>query len=134
MQDTSSPTSALPELPHPQRRYALILAGGSGQRFWPLSRNARPKQLLDLFGEGSMLRAAVRRVVSFIPPEQVLILTNALQRDEVLRQAEGVPPENIIAEPARRDTAPAVALGIGLIAARDPQASMIILPSDALIG
>ena len=115
-------------------QYALILAGGSGQRFWPLSRDARPKQLLDLFGSGSMLQAAVRRVTSFIPPERVFILTNALQREEVLRQVAEVPTENIIAEPTRRDTAPAVALGIGLIAARDPQASMIVLPSDALIG
>lgn len=116
-----------------QHLYALILAGGSGQRFWPLSRNARPKQLLDLFGSGSMLRQTLRRVSAFIPPEQVIILTNAMQREETLRHAEGVPAENIIAEPARRDTAPAVALGIGLIAARDPQASMIVLPSDALI-
>ncbi|MCH5285104.1 MAG: NTP transferase domain-containing protein [Akkermansiaceae bacterium] len=114
--------------------YVLILAGGSGQRFWPLSRNARPKQLLDLFGSGSMLSAAVRRVAGSIPPERVFILTNALQREEVLRQAEGVPAENVIAEPTRRDTAPAVALGIGLIAARDPQACMMVLPSDALIG
>ena len=114
--------------------YALILAGGSGTRFWPLSRSARPKQLLDLFGEGSMLRAAVRRVSAFIPPERIIILTNSLQREEVLKQAEGVPEENVIAEPIRRDTAPAVALGAGLIAARDPEAGMIVLPSDALIG
>lgn len=116
------------------RHYALILAGGSGTRFWPLSRNARPKQLIDLFGEGSMLEATVRRVTSFIPPERVLILTNSIQREEVLRRAGAVPPQNIIAEPARRDTAPAVALGIGLVAARDPQACMIVLPSDAHIG
>ena len=125
MEHTSSPKD---------QRYALILAGGSGTRFWPLSRHARPKQLLDLFGSGSMLQATVRRVTAFIPPERIFILTNSLQRDEVLQQAEGVPSENIIAEPTRRDTAPAVALGIGLIAARHPQASMIVLPSDARIG
>ena len=115
--------------------YALILAGGSGTRFWPLSRNTRPKQLLDLFGQGSMLRATLRRVTSFIPPERVIILTNRVQMEETLRQAgqEGIPAENIVAEPARRDTAPAVALGIGLIAARCPEASMIVLPSDARI-
>lgn len=113
--------------------YALVLAGGSGARFWPLSRDARPKQLLDLFGQGSMLEATLRRVSAFIPPEHIFILTNSLQREDVLRQAVGIPPENIIAEPTRRDTAPAVALGIGLIAARDPQASMIVLPSDARI-
>lgn len=115
-------------------QYALILAGGSGTRFWPLSRDSRPKQLIDLFGQGSMLGATLRRVTSFIPPERVIILTNSIQREEVLRQAAGIPAENIIPEPTRRDTAPAVALGIALIAARDPQASMIVLPSDALIG
>lgn len=116
------------------QQYALILAGGSGTRFWPLSRNTRPKQLLDLLGQGSMLRATLRRVTSFIPPERVIILTNSMQHEEVRLQAEGIPAENIIAEPTRRDTAPAVALGIGLIAARCPGASMIVLPSDALIG
>ena len=114
-------------------QYALILAGGSGTRFWPLSRNMRPKQLLDLFGQGSMLRETLRRVTAFIPPERVVILTNSAQYAEVLHQAAEIPAQNIIAEPTRRDTAPAVALGIGLIAARDPEASMIVLPSDALI-
>ena len=114
---------------------ALILAGGSGTRFWPLSRQARPKQLLDLFGQGSMLAATLRRVSAFIPAERIIILTNNVQREETLRQAAAanIPEQNIIAEPARRDTAPAVSLGIGLIAARDPQASMIVLPSDARI-
>lgn len=118
-----------------QQHYALILAGGSGTRFWPLSRNTRPKQLLDLFGSGSMLAATLRRVQAFIPAERVFILTNAAQLAEVRRQAEaeGIPAENAIAEPTRRDTAPAVALGVGLVAARCPGASMIVLPSDARI-
>ena len=127
-----------PQTPPPCRNecYALVLAGGSGTRFWPLSRNTRPKQLLDLFGSGSMLSATLRRVKLFLPPERVIILTNSVQLEEVQRQAaaEGIPAENIVAEPARRDTAPAVALGIGLIAARCPGASMIVLPSDARIG
>ena len=113
--------------------YALILAGGSGTRFWPLSRNARPKQLLDLFGTGTLLRHAIDRLTGLLPAENIFILTNSLQEEEVRRQAYDLPTENIIAEPARRDTAPAVSLGIGLIAARDPQANMIIIPSDALI-
>ncbi len=113
--------------------YALILAGGSGTRFWPLSRNAKPKQLLDLFGSGTMLRQAIDRLSGIIPTENIFILTNHLQETEVRRQAAELPAENIVAEPARRDTAPAVALGIGLIARRDPQANMIIIPSDALI-
>ncbi len=113
--------------------YALILAGGSGTRFWPLSRNARPKQLLDLFGKGSMLCAALERMRGILPADHIFILTNHLQEAEVRRQAACLPPENIVAEPARRDTAPAVALGIGLVAARDPQANMMVIPSDALI-
>ncbi len=113
--------------------YALILAGGSGTRFWPLSRNSKPKQLLDFDGKGSMLTQAITRLSGIIPPERIIILTNALQLDEVRLQASSIPVENIVAEPARRDTAPAVALGIALIARRDPQASMIIVPSDSLI-
>lgn len=115
------------------RSYALILAGGSGTRFWPLSRNARPKQLLDLFGSGTLLRQAIERLKGIVPTEHILILTNSLQEAEVRRQAAELPAENIVAEPARRDTAPAVALGIGLVAARDPQANMIVIPSDSLI-
>lgn len=113
--------------------YALILAGGSGTRFWPLSRNAKPKQLLDLFGQGTMLCQAIERLKGIVPAENIFILTNHLQEAEVRRQAAELPAENIVAEPARRDTAPAVSLGVGLIAARDPQASMIIIPSDSLI-
>lgn len=113
--------------------YALILAGGSGTRFWPLSRDARPKQLIDLFGNGSLLRQAIARLDGLVPAENILILTNRVQVDEVRRQAPAIPAANIIAEPARRDTAPAIALGVGLVAARDPQASMIVIPSDQLI-
>lgn len=113
--------------------YALILAGGSGTRFWPLSRNAKPKQLLDLFGKGTMLRQTVDRVAGLLPPENIFILTNHLQEAEVRRQAPDIPPGNIVAEPTRRDTAPAVALGVALVAARDPKATMLVLPSDALI-
>ena len=113
--------------------YALILAGGSGTRFWPLSRNAKPKQLLELFGNGTMLRQAVARLGGLVPAENIFILTNALQEAEVRRQVPELPAANIVAEPARRDTAPAVSLGVALVAARDPQANMIVIPSDSLI-
>lgn len=116
-----------------ERTYALILAGGSGTRFWPLSRNARPKQLLDLFGDGTLLEHTIRRLEGLVPLSNILILTNALQEAGVREIAHMLPPENIVAEPAKRDTAPAVALGIGLIAARDPEALMMVLPSDQLI-
>lgn len=113
--------------------YALILAGGSGTRFWPLSRNARPKQLLNLFGDTTLLNQTIARLEGLIPRENILILTNTLQESAVREVAAELPAENIFAEPAKRDTAPAVALGIALIAARNPEATMMVLPSDQLI-
>jgi len=113
--------------------YALILAGGSGTRFWPLSRNAKPKQLLDLFGRGTMLQQAVSRMATILPADHIFILTNRLQLDEVRCQVPEIPAENVVAEPVRRDTAPAVSLGVALVAARCPEASMIVVPSDSLI-
>jgi mannose-1-phosphate guanylyltransferase len=121
------------EMPAPEKTYALILAGGSGTRFWPLSRDARPKQLLDLFGKGTLLEQTIHRLDGLVPPENILILTNALQVDAVRLNASMIPAENIFAEPAKRDTGPAVALGIGLVAARDPEAVMMVLPADHLI-
>ncbi len=120
-------------MPATENTYALILAGGSGTRFWPLSRNSRPKQLLDLFGNGTLLEQTIRRLEGLVPLENILILTNSQQVDEVRAVANMLPSENIFAEPAKRDTAPAVALGIGLIAARNPEALMMVLPADQLI-
>ncbi|TAE76907.1 MAG: mannose-1-phosphate guanyltransferase [Verrucomicrobia bacterium] len=120
-------------MPDPSSTYALILAGGSGTRFWPLSRNARPKQLLNLFGDSTLLEQTLERLDGLVAPENILILTNAQQEAAVREVARVLPPENIFAEPAKRDTAPAVALGIGLIAARNPDALMIVLPADQLI-
>ena len=120
-------------MPALENTYALILAGGSGTRFWPLSRNRKPKQLLDLFGTGTLLEQTIRRLDGLVPRENILILTNDLQAEAVREIASMLPPENIFAEPAKRDTAPAVALGIGLVAARNPHAVMMVLPSDQLI-
>ncbi len=120
-------------MPTLENTYALILAGGSGTRFWPLSRNSRPKQLLDLFGDGTLLEQTIRRLDGLVPLENILILTNAQQVDAVRAVAPMLPAENVFAEPAKRDTAPAVALGIGLVAARNPDAVMMVLPADQLI-
>jgi mannose-1-phosphate guanylyltransferase len=120
-------------MPDIENTYALILAGGSGTRFWPLSRNARPKQLLDLFGNGTLLEQTIQRLEGLVPLENIIILTNSQQVAAVREVASMLPPENIFAEPAKRDTAPALALGIGLIAARNPDALMMVLPADQLI-
>ena len=120
-------------MPDPSTTYALILAGGSGTRFWPLSRNAKPKQLLNLFGDTTLLAQTIARLEGLVPVENILILTNAQQEAGVREIASMLPAENIFAEPAKRDTAPAVALGIGLVAARNPDALMMVLPADQLI-
>ena len=116
-----------------QPLYVLILAGGSGERFWPLSRKSRPKQLLSLFSEETMLEATLRRLDGLVPPAQVLILTNTDQENAVRTLCPGLPQENIIAEPAKRDTAAAIALAAGWIAQRAPDATMVVLPADHLI-
>lgn len=113
--------------------FALILAGGSGTRFWPLSRDARPKQLLRLFDEETLIEKAVKRLEGLVPPERVLVLTAEAQIAGVRAALPFLPEENIVAEPCRRDTAPAIALAAGWIAARDPDAVMIALPADQLV-
>ena len=115
-------------------RYALILAGGSGERFWPLSRRATPKQLLKLFGKETLLQAALSRLQGILPRENILVLTNVEQEVAVRELIAGqLPAENIVSEPAKRDTAAAIALAVGWVAARDPNASMAVLPADHLI-
>src|SRR3954447_17142213 len=116
-----------------QAIYALILAGGSGERFWPLSRRARPKQLLKLISERTLLEETVARLDGLIPPERILILTNVEQEASVRELLKDFPASNIIAEPAKRDTAAAVALGVGWVAARDHMATMVVLPADHVI-
>jgi mannose-1-phosphate guanylyltransferase len=115
-------------------RYALILAGGSGQRFWPISRDAQPKQLLKIFGNKSLLEMTVERLEGIVPKANILILTNQQQESAVRKLLPKMPKENIIAEPEKRDTAPAIALAVGWVAARDPQATMMVLPADHLIS
>jgi mannose-1-phosphate guanylyltransferase len=114
--------------------YALILAGGSGERFWPLSRRARPKQLLQLVTKRTLLEETVARLDGLVPAQRIVILTNVEQADAVRALLGDVPKENILAEPAKRDTAAAVALGAGWVAARDHAAIMLVLPADHLIA
>jgi mannose-1-phosphate guanylyltransferase len=113
--------------------YALVLAGGSGERFWPLSRRARPKQLLRLISNKTLLEETLARLEGLIPEERILILTNTEQEVAVRKLLGNFPKENIVAEPAKRDTAAAVALGTGWVAARDHAGIMVVLPADHVI-
>ncbi len=114
--------------------YALILAGGSGERFWPLSRRNRPKQLLRLVSKRTLLEETVGRLDGLVPPDRILVLTNVEQEKAVRNLLKKFPKQNIIAEPAKRDTAAAVALGAGWVAARDHSATMLALPADHVIA
>jgi mannose-1-phosphate guanylyltransferase len=118
----------------PNSIYALILAGGSGERFWPLSRRNRPKQLLRLVSKRTLLEETVSRLDGLVPSERILILTNVEQEKAVRDLLKKFPKQNIIAEPAKRDTAAAVALGAGWVAARDHSATMLALPADHVIA
>src|SRR5438094_9259948 len=118
----------------PNLIYALILAGGSGERFWPLSRRARPKQLLRLVSNKTLLEETLGRLEGLVSPERILILTNTEQENAVRELLGNFPKENIVAEPAKRDTAAAVALGTGWVALRDHAAIMAVLPADHVIA
>ena len=113
--------------------YALVLAGGSGERFWPLSRRARPKQLLRLVSKKTLLEETLERLEGLVPGERVVVLTNVEQEATVREVLPNLPPENIVAEPCKRDTAAAVALGTGWVAMRDHAATMLVLPADHVI-
>lgn len=99
-------------------------------RFWPLSRRATPKQLLRLFSNQTMLEETLERLRGLVPPDNVFILTNEEQEASVRKLLPKHPAENIFSEPAKRDTAPAIALGVGLVAKRDASATMAVLPAD----
>ena len=114
--------------------YVVILAGGSGTRFWPLSRVARPKQLISITGDRSMLQRTVERVLP-LQPKRILIITNHQQAEETERQMQLYDPLliDVIAEPVGRNTAPAIGLAAALIAAHDPSGIMAVLPADHFI-
>lgn len=110
------------------------MCGGIGSRFWPYSRESRPKQFLDFLGTGrSLLQMSFDRISSLVPPENVLVVTNAQYKPLISEQLPELPDDNILLEPARRNTAPCIAWAAYHIAARDPEASIIVCPSDHLI-
>ena len=115
------------------KRYVVIMAGGRGERFWPESRLARPKQLLPIVGEKAMLAQTVDRLGSLVDPKDVFVITNAEQRDAVLEVCPDLDPAKVIGEPVGRDTAAAVGLAAVLVRREDPNAIFAMLPADAVI-
>ena len=115
------------------RLCVFIMAGGSGERFWPASRTATPKHLLRLLGEETLLEQTVRRFEGIVPLEQIFVLTNVAQLESTKAAIPFLPIANIIAEPAKRDTAPAAALATGLALRHRPDAIVALFPADAMI-
>ncbi len=117
----------------PKDRFVIIMAGGRGERFWPISREKTPKQLIKLLGNRSFLQQAVDRVLPLVPLKNVLIITNAAQAPEVRKQLPKLPKDNVIAEPIGRDTCAAVTLGAAIVGARSTTGVMAVLPADHVI-
>ncbi|HSQ55018.1 MAG TPA: sugar phosphate nucleotidyltransferase [Gemmata sp.] len=114
--------------------HAMIMAGGGGTRFWPRSRAARPKQFLTFSGDRTLLQGTVDRIAAQVPPERTWVLTSEQHRGEAATQLSGlVPAEQVIGEPAGRDTAPCVALGAALIQKADPDSTIMVMPADHVI-
>jgi len=113
--------------------YALIMAGGRGTRFWPRSRKRNSKQVLRFFGERSLIQQAVDRLKGVIPQENIWVVTNEYLQVEIQRQLPDVPKQQIIAEPAQRNTAPCIGLAAQILAGLDPDAVMGVFPADHLI-
>ncbi len=114
---------------------AVIMAGGRGERFWPKSRNSRPKQFLALTKDGeTMIQKTVKRLLPLVDMEDIFIVTNAAYIDLVHEQLPDVPASNILAEPCARNTAPCIAFAAAVINQKYDDAVMLVLPSDHLIG
>src|SRR5262245_45763449 len=119
--------------PDIKNRFVIIMAGGRGERFWPLSREKTPKQLLTLMGKRSFLQQAVDRVLPLVPAKNIFVITNEAQLPEVRKQLPKIPKQNLVAEPIGRDTCAAVTLGVALVGARSTTGVMAVLPADHVI-
>lgn len=115
-------------------RYCVIMCGGVGSRFWPYSRAERPKQFIDFFGTGrSLLQMSYDRIKGIVPDENILVVTNELYAPQVMQHLPELKKDQILLEPARRNTAPCIAWAAWHIKARNPHASIMVAPSDHLI-
>ncbi|MBI1317269.1 NTP transferase domain-containing protein [bacterium] len=116
------------------KAYAVIMAGGIGSRFWPMSTASHPKQFHDVLGTGeSLLQQTYRRLSGLCQPENILVVTNQQYVGLVAGQLPGLPAHNILSEPSRRNTAPCLAYAVAKIGRRDPNATMVVCPSDHLV-
>ena len=115
--------------------YAVILAGGTGTRFWPFSRELEPKQFMQIIGKSSLLQDTIQRIAGIIPNKNIYIVTNHKYFYEVKYQIArfAVPEKNIILEPQGKNTAPAIGLCARLISKLDKDAVLVVLPSDHYI-
>jgi mannose-1-phosphate guanylyltransferase len=114
--------------------FACVLAGGSGERFWPMSRQRAPKHLLRLLSDRTLLEDTVRRLRGVVPRRNIFVLTNKSQAEAVRAALPFLRRAQILAEPAKRDTAPAAALATALVRSRDPKGVVALLPADHVIG
>lgn len=110
--------------------YAVIMAGGSGTRFWPASRKQSPKQLLNIAGQQTLLEAAVARLENLVRCTETLVITNHRLVSSVRELLPDLPPSAILGEPVKRDTTACIALAAGLLNKRDPNATMLVMPAD----
>lgn len=117
----------------PGATWAIIMAGGTGTRFWPASRRARPKQYLPIAGDAPMLTQTAERLAGLVAPERILVVTTAEQRGAVQGCLPNLPAENLIAEPTGRNTAACTALAALEVHRRDPGAGLFVLPADHVI-
>ncbi len=119
--------------PNINDRFVIIMAGGKGERFWPVSREKMPKQLITLLGKKSFLQQAVERVLPLVPLKNIIIITNSVQADAVRKQLPKLSKGNVIGEPVGRDTCAAVTLGAAIVGQRSTNAVMAVMPADHVI-
>ena len=113
--------------------HAIIMAGGAGTRFWPASRVDRPKQLLALSGEQTMMQSTVSRLNNLCPAENIRVITNRRLVEPIAEQLPELPAQSIVGEPCKRDTAPCIGLAAEMVLAQDPEGVMVVMPADHVI-
>jgi len=117
-----------------ENNFCIIMAGGVGSRFWPFSRNNRPKQFLDFFGTGrSLLQLTFDRVRHLVPAENIIIVSNVIYKELILEQLPEIKADQVLLEPNRRNTAPCIAYAVNRIKSMTDKANIIVAPSDHLI-